>query len=181
MKGDVIGFDLSLLNSAAVLIPGDWDPTKCDWNRLMYTRVGYPIAKPGKDGPELRARRILHIVTELMAWMGLPPKRVYVEDYAYGMAGGSASITGLAELGGALKFELIRRGCVVDPVNQSTARKFLLGKLPPKDRAIAVHKVLEDCGCPWSREGEGSDPGDAFVVANYARTELGLPALTIAK
>lgn len=146
--------------------------------------VGYPLPK-GIDHAA-RIQRIFHIARELAEWIGPSDNvvlgklgfdvdactRVYVEDYAYGSIHRGMD---LGELGGAVKVALFQLGHVVVPVNQSTARKYLLGKLPQKDRGSAVAVALKD----WGADFPNSDEGDAFVVANYARTEHGLPGLTL--
>lgn len=173
MKGNrcgTVGLDLSLRSTAVAFIPDDWTPG--DWNAVCTMSTGYPLPK-GVDH-KARAQRLHFIATELTSWIGPFPKmRVYVEDYAYGLAGQSGMVLG--ELGGAVKLALYAIGHVVVPVNQSTVRKYLLGKLPPKDRGAATIQALKDFGA----EFPNSDEADAFVVANYARTEHGLPGLTL--
>lgn len=167
---NVIGLDLSLRNAAAVFIPAGWKPG--DWNVSSWS-VGYALK--GRD-PAERAERMHHIADEFRTWIGrgnLKNVAVYVEDYAYGL--GAKSGIDIAELGGAVKFALYEAGYVVTPVNQSTARSYLLGKLPQKDRAQATHAALK----AWGAEFESADIGDAFVVGNYARTNHGLPGLTL--
>ncbi len=137
-----IGLDLSLRSAAAAFIPDDWDINSSDrWNHVRTVSVGYPLPK-GSDH-EARVKRLHFITSELASWVGPTHKgagiHVYVEDYAYGLAGQSGMVLG--ELGGAVKVALYNLGHVVVPANQSTVRKFLLG--------------------------------------NWARTEHGLPGLTL--
>jgi hypothetical protein len=134
-----------------------------------------------QDAPtEMRVHRGIYIAQNILHWvLGLPGRpqalRVYVEDYAFGLTQNRAHE--LAEMTGMVKMSFYQAGMLVRPVNQSTVRKYFLGKLPPKDRAGAVHSALKGMGAPW----HSSDVGDAFVVANYGRTELGLPGVTLAQ
>lgn len=171
----VVGFDLSLRRSAAVYLPPRWEPGT--WGGVRWTTCGRDVA--GRD-PEKVADRLVEIVDELSKFVGknlgaMPGQRIFVEDYAFSRV--ASSVTGLAELHGAVKFAFAEIGLVVVPVGQMTARKLLLGKLPPKDRAQAVHNVIQRMKPPW---GEGSDEGDAFTVANAARSQLGMAAVSLA-
>ena len=171
---DVVGLDLSLRRSAACFIPADWEPFvhgEVNWRALKTMTVGHDLKKDAT--PKEKAARLGKIASSISEWVS-EQAEVAFEDYAYGMAGHSGMM--LAELGGAVKYALytdLNIGVV--PVNQSTARKFLLGKLPQKDRASVVVAKLEEWGCPFAT----SDEKDAFVIANYWRTELGMPGLTL--
>ena len=44
-----------------------------------------------------------------------------------------------------------------------------------KNKAAVVHAALIEAGAPWKQ----SDERDAFLVASYARTELGMPGLSL--
>ncbi len=169
-----MGLDLSLRRSAVCFIPGDWEVFvhgEVNWGALKTMTVGQDLKKD--SSPEEKADRLVKIAGSISEWIS-ETSVVFVEDYAYGMAGQSGMMLG--ELGGAVKYALrydVKLG--VRPVNQSTARKFLLGKLPQKDRAAVVVAQLEEWGCPFAT----SDEKDAFTIANYGRTELGMPGLTL--
>ncbi len=172
---DVVGLDLSLTRSAACFIPADWEPFlhgEVNWGALRTMTVGHPLKKDAS--PEEKADRLMRIAGSISEWIS-ETSVVAIEDYAYGLSGNSGMMLG--ELGGAVKYALwcdLKIG--VQVVNQSTARKFLLGKLPPRDRAMVVVAQLEEWGCPF----ETVDAKDAFVIASYYRTELGMPGLTLA-
>ena len=56
-------------------------------------------------------------------------------------------------------------------VNQSSARKTLLGKLPQKDRKQHVIEALKAAGADF----EDGDQFDAFCAMNARLAELGIP------
>lgn len=168
----VVGIDPSLRATAAVLLAPTWRPG--DWT-MPVERAGYDLQR----ATPLQLAERLHVIAERMVSFVRVHRatHVFIEDYAFGMAGSSNAITLLAELGGGIKVELFGQlGLAAVPVNQSTVRKYFLGKLPPKDRAAAVHTALRRVGAPWAT----SDPGDAFLVASFGRSELGLPGMTLA-
>ena len=168
----VVGLDLSLRNAAAVYIPPEWEPG--DWH-VPYIVVHHESVPA--DDHRGRVERSIDIAEKLAQWVShtTPRTRVFVEDYAYGA--GQARAHEVAETIGLVKAQLFRLSpdCLAIPLNQSTVRKYLLGKLPKKDRGAAVAAALKKAGAPW----EQSDIGDAFVVANYGRTEVGLPGLVL--
>jgi hypothetical protein len=190
----VVGIDLSLTRSAAFYLPSNWKPGG-SWAKVKTITVGYPLSKTASATQ--RDLRIRTIVKALVAFLNEVPvgtrpdiyvtptkpmkaewswPAVYVEDYAYGLAGNSG--IRLAELGGALKYAIAQEcGVSVEPINMTTARKIFLGKIPKGKGAaqVAVHSTLKRMGFAY----EGSDEGDAFVIANAGRSLLGMTAATI--
>lgn len=169
----VVGLDLSLRLAAAVALPSSWDPASdARWD-VPNLRVGGELDQYDGSAAE-RVNSIVDAVTLFVIKHGGHSPRVFVENYAFSRQGtGSASL--VVELGGALKFWLRRRtGVEVASVNDNTARKFFLGKLPAKNRAAATHEMLKKIGCPWPE----SDRGDAWVIANYGRSECGLAGVS---
>jgi hypothetical protein len=166
-KEVVVGLDLSLRSAAAVALNPSWVPGT--WN-IPTSVVGYGIKAAT---PEQRSARLVEIADALIVFAKRErATHVFVEDYAYGLAGLGGMM--LAELGGAVKFLFYKQlGLVVTPVNVSTARKYFLGKLPPKDRAAITHRTMLELGCPFKT----SDERDALLIASYGRTEVGLPGL----
>lgn len=175
-----IGLDLSLTAPAACLIPPRW--------RLGYWWSLDVVAwdPPGDMLDEqARIRRVEWIVDrvdEFVAKAALrvvvghaAPPAIFIEGYAFSRS--SSSVTKLAELGGAVRVDLRRRGFVARSVTASAARKLLLGRLPKREAKNATHGALRAAGVPPAWSG---DVLDAFVVANFGLTELGLPALTLA-
>jgi Holliday junction resolvasome RuvABC endonuclease subunit len=168
----ILGLDLSLRAAAGAVLRPDWQPG--DWDIPTHV-AGYPIEAANRS-PEASAQRLWFIAEELLAFAKEHNvTSVFVEDAAYGLAGRSGVV--LAELAGAVKYAFrARLKLVVVPVNASTVRKYFLGKLPRKNHAAAVYDALTSIGCPLKT----SDEKDAFAVANYGRTELGLPGITVA-
>lgn len=172
----VMGLDLSLRHTSAVYLSPRWRVGK--WSQVPIVRAGEELKNPI---PFTEVRRLDAIVNVLEAFYRKFadrefPTQVYVEDYAYGLAGRSGMKLG--ELGGAVKRSFFHSfGVTLIPVNISTARKFFLGKIPRGKGAAAsaVHGALQRLKWPHI----DSDPGDAFVIANYARTEHGLRGLAI--
>lgn len=172
----IVGLDLSLTCAAAVYLPPDWVPG--DWDTVKVMTAGYGVA--GND-PGDRIKRLSLIASAITEFVRvhLDPglhahRRVFVEDYAYGMAGKSGMALG--ELGGAVKTQIWDRcNLTTVPVNNMTARKYFLGKLPRKGAAMEVHRVLGELGWPHAKT---ADPGDALIVANFGRSECGLPGLS---
>jgi hypothetical protein len=169
----VVGIDLSLRRTAAVYLPGDWVPG--EWTGIRWVTAGYELS--GAD-PEEVAARLMAIAREVVDFVrGVGAGHVFVEDYAYGMAGKSRAVIGLAELGGAVKVKLLESAVVARPANMASARKLFLGKLPTGKGAAqaAVQAALKQMGSPFV----GSDAGDAMVVANAGRSLLGMVACVV--
>jgi hypothetical protein len=182
VQRSVVGIDLSLTRSAAFYLPSDWKPGG-SWAKVKTITVGYPLPKTASATQ--RDLRIRTIVNTLLGFVitspvGMRPDQtwpvIFVEDYAYGLAGNSG--IRLAELGGALKYAISQEcGVSIEPINMTTARKIFLGKIPKGKGAaqVAVHSTLKRMGFAY----EGSDEGDAFVIANAGRSLLGMTAATV--
>ena len=190
----MVGIDLSLTRSAAFYLPSDWKPGG-SWAKVKTITVGYPLPKTASATQrDLRIRTIVNTLlgfvitssvgmrSDIYASPTKPMKMewsrpgIFVEDYAYGLAGNSG--IRLAELGGALKYAISQECSVsVEPINMTTARKIFLGKIPKGKGAaqVAVHSTLKRMGFAY----EGSDEGDAFVIANAGRSLLGMTAATV--
>lgn len=171
-KPVILGMDLSLRSTGAVVLPAGWAPGPNMFD-VPSSNHGYELKNPTHQD---RLVRNATIVRGLLAFAREHKvTHAFVEDHAYGLSGQQGVV--LAELTGAVKVVFLRMlGLGVVPLNQSIVRKYFLGKLPRDGRAIATHRALRDIGCPW----EDSDRGDAYLVANFGRTELGLPGLTMA-
>lgn len=165
----VLGLDLSLSGPAGCHVPKGWKIG--DWRALSVETLS-------PDVPETevgRLDRLLQIVDVFGRWVErMGPDYSWVEDYAYSAR--SSSVTKLAELGGAVRVELHRRGFGPLPATASQARLMLLGKLPKKDQKKVTHAALRAAGFPWA----SGDVMDAFVIANWGRSECGLPFLSLA-
>lgn len=183
----IIGLDLSLARPAACHIPRGWEPG--DWAALDV--ASWP-SKKSKDSPEnateaerARWQRVAVIAEQVTAFVK-PHKVSYVvvEGYAFGMH--SSSVTALAELRGAVCMSLLGIGVVPVPVNISTCRKLLLGKLPSRRKGepppakgaakAAVQEALYKMGASFTND----DECDAFCCANLALSDMGHTAVTAA-
>lgn len=174
----VLGIDPSLTRSAAVIIPPDWELG--DWKALRFTSYGEePPDRKGLDVLSYereRIERMRRTADVLVEFASKTPGRLrgFVEGYGYNMGGAGAH--SLAEFGGILRSRFLSRlGLALEPVAEASARKLLLGKLPPKDRKLAVQLALGKVGAPFN-----SDECDAFAIAGYGLSELGLTALSLA-
>ena len=174
----VLGIDPSLTRTACVLIPPGWE-LGC-WAALRYFSVGEkpPARKELSIGDyeRLRIERMARMAEAVAGFCLTAPGiiRGYIEGYGYSMGGAGAH--SLAEFGGILRYWLVLRcGIVVEPVQEASARKLLLGKLPPRDRKLAVQLALGKVGAPFN-----SDECDGFAIANWGLSELGLTALSLA-
>ena len=114
----------------------------------------------GPSSQEL-ADRVCGIARELVQMANdWRVRHVFAEGYTFGAFG--ASHYQLAELGGAVLFAFAQRGILVRRINVSTARKYLLGKVPKKNPKPIVCATLKRAGLTLATD----DEYDAFVVAN---------------
>ena len=171
----IIGLDLSLNASAAVRLGPGWKPG----NWKLESQVFVPPKFPETDKNAAAARRLEWVTAELRWWIiggnNYFPKdlRVYVEDYAF--AASVTSARAVAELVGCVKLTLWRSGILVQPVAMNTARKALLGHVPTKKTSgIAVKDYVNEKLARMGAKFDTMDEGDAFVIANAARSLLGL-------
>jgi Holliday junction resolvasome RuvABC endonuclease subunit len=165
----VVGLDLSLTRPAACAIPHDWEIGK--WRDLAWTSLETEPVENEHD----RIVRIIKIVGHVRDFALVNrASNCFVEQYAFSRR--SSSVTKLAELGGHARVEFLTYGRMLQTVVASQARKLLIGKLPPKNAKVMVQQALYAHGAPFPND----DVCDAFVVANWGRSELGLTALSLA-
>lgn len=173
MSASILGLDLSLRGAAAVYIPERWQ--LCKWQTLRTGVFGGELPKDAT--PMQKAERLMQIATALYdfadtASRGNDDYRVYVEDYAYGLAAFSGMR--IAELGGAVKLVFCQMGYAVTPVNISAARKRFLGdRYVTKGSAVVTHRLLKEMKTGFKT----ADEGDAFVVANWGLEDAGRKAI----
>jgi hypothetical protein len=164
----VLGLDLSLTGSAAVVLPKGWNPS-APWTAISFQRFGEQGALRGQE----RTSAIVHAVWKLAVREGVT--KAFVEQYAFSFA--PNAITHVAELVGAIK-ETLHTSLKIEtvPIVASSARKLLFGKLPRmsrKETKALIKSEFEKLGAPFPDE----DTRDAFIVCNAARHTLGLPCL----
>lgn len=158
----VIGIDASLTALGIVAVPDDWSPN--EWHRVKGRTV---VTKPGGED----ADRYLHLAKSVASFCATcNADSVWIEDLPRGIR--SASVFRLAELAGVIKTEVRRQlGIPVTPVNVASARKLLLGSVPHGKLAkVIVEQALLSLGSHLEDDAQA----DAFCVANYGRSQLGL-------
>lgn len=197
----VIGLDLSLKRPAAVCIPAGWKIG--DWDELDWW-AGDEVPGVDDHGDDVgRCKRLIWISDQVLNFVinRNVSHHVFAEDYAFSQSGPTARK--LAENAGVTRVELYRYGRVMRTVVAASARKLLLGKCPQQDQKLIVQAALYRAGAPVSekivrkyvpeyrapkigghpRPGRGlwgEDECDAFVVANWGRSEIGLTGLSLA-
>ena len=169
--GDVImGLDLSLTGSAAVVLPGWWSPSE-PWSGVVAHRFG----EEGKLGGHERRSAIVNGVWRLAVRTGV--KWVFVEEHSFGK-GLMKHAFARAELVGAVK-ESLWHSLRIEPkpVVASGARKLLFG---PQQR-MASKEWKRYIGARFAELGSSlmsEDERDAMVVANGGRYALELPCMS---
>ena len=182
----VVGLDLSLSSAGVVILPQAWKPG--DWTEVRHECFGYNL-KEDKTA-EARVVRLDMIVSKIDTFISqtsvsVGSMKIFCEDYAHGKVFGAHR---LGELGGSVKLHFYKKyGLVVQPVANTSARKFLLGYsrvtgVKGQVKRDVFTKLLE-IGAPFApnaKKKHESDEADAFSVANFGLSELDLPALSFA-
>ena len=161
----VLGIDPSERGCGLVAVPANWRRS-FDRVRSVTLELGTtPKAPPAEKLAALRrmaidavifaaASRVTHV------WIERPPTH-----QAFNMPK-------VLEVAHVIRHELFRElGLVSLWCEQSSARKLLLGKLPQSDRKVITRTTVESL-----HRFEDGDQCDAYVVANWGLSELGLPA-----
>ena len=176
MRCAVVGLDLSLRATGMVAIPRSWSEDH-DWSSVKFDTVGAGLPRHATVAEHVE--HIDDIVARVAGFVyDHDPEAVFIEHYAFGAFGAGPN---LGELGGVVKDRLVRvMGRDVRLVVASSARKLAFGKVP---RGIKIKEFIEKrmalVGAPFPTGKAGEDTRDAFVIANFGLTELGLPAMTI--
>ena len=166
LNGRVAGLDLSLNGSACVVLPHDWEPG--NWRDMEWGRFTIdPKIVRGMERVEIAVRGLDRMMRSVPS--------VFVEQYSFSFS--ANAITNIAELVGALKWELWRGDQIlITPIVASSARKLLFGKqskMTRKEWKAFIAIELGKMGCELPDE----DSRDAFIIANAGRHALGLPCL----
>lgn len=161
------GIDLSLTGTGTVLVPGPWD---LRWHAVERASFGRSLPKSASVREV--THRLRDVTRDVVRWLiRLGATHVFVED---ALTHAAFNIVPLAELRGHFRVELLEQaGLDAVFVNQSSARKKLLGKLPPKDRKAHVIEALKAAGADF----DDGDQFDAFVAVNAGLEDLGIPHL----
>lgn len=164
----IAGLDISLTGLGAVAVPSGWD---LDWRRVERISFGVSLHK-GASTRDV-TNRLRDIARDVRVWLirvgasavvaeDLPPQRAF-------------STVPLAELRGVLRLELLdQAGLDLQFVNQSTARKVLLGRLPAKERKAHVVQALRAAGADFA----DADQCDAFCTVNAVLDQFEVPRLS---
>lgn len=161
------GIDLSLTRTGAVALSGDWDR---EWRRVE--RASFGVSLPKSASVREVTHRLRDVSRDVVRWLiGQRVTHVFVESAITARA---FNIVPLSELRGAFRVQLLEQAGL-DPVfvNQSSARKKLLGKLPQNDRKQHVIEALKAAGADF----DDGDQFDAFCTVNAELEQLGVPHL----
>lgn len=166
----VLGIDLSLTGTGLVAVPVDWD---MKWERVARLSIGMDLPKGASLREHTLRRRAL--ADDVARWASR--RNVTHAWVEAAPMGGRApfNVDKIAELGGVVKDRLAELAIFPTPVAEMTARKLLLGYVPPRDRKAAVVAALQQCGANF----RDADQADAFVAANYGLAELGAPFVAL--
>ena len=162
------GLDLSLTGLGAVVVPADWD---LDWRRVERASFGVRLRKNATTREV--TDRLRNITRDVRVWLiRMGATHVYIEDLPPHTNG--FSMVPLAELRGVVRLDLLDEAKLdVAFVNQSSARKYLLGKLPAKERKQHVIAALKAAGADF----DDGDQYDAFSTVNVRLDGHGVPSL----
>jgi hypothetical protein len=164
----VAGLDLSLTGLGLVVVPSDWD---LDFGRVRRTVLH---TKPNLELVD----RIAALAADACEWLAWArngkPLEVWVEGSITGGRMGN-SVRSQLKLAGVVEHEIRRQlGVVARTAEQSSARKLLLGYVPPKNRKEHVVEALKLL-TPTAWDG---NEYDALTTANYGLHELAAPCLS---
>jgi Holliday junction resolvasome RuvABC endonuclease subunit len=164
----IAGLDLSLQGLGAVVVDAKWD---LRFDTVERASFGVPLRKDATTREVTDRLRALCL--DVRVWLiRMGATHVVAEDLPPHAKG--FSMVPLAELRGALRLELLREANLdLQFVNQSRARKILLGKLPPKDRKKHVVEALKAAGAGF----DDADQADAFCTVNAVLDGFEIPHL----
>ena len=168
----LLGLDLSARAAAAVMVPLDWDG---QWRRVKTLVVGEALSKGASDRD--RALRCAYIAERICEFARrYHVAQAWIEGYAFNQNTAAHTV---AEVGGVVRLELVRAGVEIRTANMQSARKLLLGKLPPRGKDIpknervtakdAVKETLRMAGAAFNT----LDEYDGFTCANLGMSEVG--------
>ncbi len=153
-------------------IPADWHRTHYRWSDVASETFGLALTKEATLLEKLL--RLRAVARSVVAFIKREKAtHVFIEGYSYGLPFGAH---GLGELGGTIKLAVLEE-CEILPsvVPPASARRVLLGKIPKGKGKNAVALALARAGAAFGT----ADEGDAFAVANFGLTELGVTALCL--
>lgn len=162
----VAGLDISLTGLGAVAVPCGWD---LDWRRVERDSFGVKLEK-GASTREV-THRLRDLARDVRTWLiRVGASHVVAED----LPPKGFNLVKLGEIRGVLRLELLDQcGLDLQFVNQSTARRILLGKLPAENRKQHVVEALKAAGADF----RDADQADAFCTVNAVLDDFGIPHL----
>ena len=146
------------------------DPSLASFGFASITKNGTELAsiKTRKTGDGLvdRMDRIELLVDQVFKrCQAVRPKMIAIEGYAFGSRN-SRSMTALAELGGAIRRDLVSHFPVIE-ITPSEVKKFATGR-GNADKASIRLSIFKR----WEIEAEDDDQADAFVLAKMAEAVI---------
>ena len=167
MNDVVLGLDLSTRGLGMCAVPAGWD---LNWRCVRFCTLALPLKRSATPREKLDRMRALALDVRIWATR-VGATHVWAESVP---TLGFNLIT-LAQLRFAVDLELYSEmGLVTLDANQSSVRKFLLGKLPAKNRKACISEALKATDDPF----DDDDQRDAFAVVNWGLSELGAPCMT---
>ncbi len=161
----LMGIDQSVRGFAFASAPDYWNG---NWNLVDFDRFdGGKLSREANDMEHgVRLGKIFRWVDARLCEHS--PNLIGFESYAYG----SGADYDVVELTGAIKLHLLRWQKEYVTINQSSARKLMLGKVPRKsdDCKKAVRDYLLSKGAPPRLT---LDETDAFCVLNFMMFQRG--------
>jgi Holliday junction resolvasome RuvABC endonuclease subunit len=167
----LLGLDLSARAAAAVAVPLDWDG---QWRRIKTLVVGEALGRGASDRDRaLRCGYIAERIAEFARRHQVA--QAWIEGYAFNQNTAAHTV---AEVGGVVRLELVRAGIEVRTANMQTARKLLLGKLPPRGKKVIGKKVSAKDAVVATLRAAGAafktvDEYDGFTAANLGMSDVG--------
>lgn len=173
----VLGLDLSLTRSAAVLVPVG----ARDFAGVRALSVGATLrADATETARDARCYRIACALSAFAA--GVPIAGAFVESYAFGMANRAHH---LGELRGVVRRRLLEhKGVGLTPVHASQARALYFArplKKPPGARTDWLKNYILGSTREAGASFANHDEADAFMIANFGLSEVGAAAFTLAE
>jgi hypothetical protein len=151
-----LGIDASLRSMGLCVIPATWNG---DFEKVQRCTLG--LDAPPNATPRQLIERMIALAQDVRRFA----KAHGVTDVCFedSLTRDAYAIKALAKLTAYIEKELAQAlALYACPVNQSTARKYFLGALPPKNRkAITIHAVDE-----LTDRFNFDDEKDAFVTVN---------------
>lgn len=173
MTDSLVALDISYSGLGMCGLPLDLvQGTDVTWRRALFE-----TADPQRISPNARrilARDVRTFVVKARSLIG-PVRAVFAEN----VPNSGFQIVNLAKLHALIELELQDLGLELQVANQSTARKFVLGRgSPPTGLTGAQKKAwvtepLKLAGAPVSNHNEA----DALVAGMFGLSELGAPCL----